>query len=431
MKILLAADLHIGRSSSRIPESIDPKEVRAARAWQRLVGFAIDERVEVVCLAGDIADQDNKFWEAIGPLEEGIRQLSAAGIETFAVSGNHDHDVLVRLADQLPSEQFRLLGRGGKWERHTIKRDGRSLLHIDGWSFPQKVVEKDPLLEYDLLAASDAPTLGMVHGDLYDATSRYAPLDLNRLQGRDVSGWLLGHIHAPRLIEDPDRPWVLYPGSVQALDPGEPGPRGVWLTSLSESGLTAPEQRPISSVQYCSQTDIDLSDAQSEEDLEGKLFQSIREKAEHEILQVSNAHLAYLSMRFRLVGRTPMASIVCDVAEQAKSELELTLENTAVGIEQIDVQTLPVIDLHEHAKTATVVGALAKILLNLEEDEATSDVQQLGRLSRESIQQSDLNRDFTGLKKRSLLDDEVRKTIRAQAQTLLTELLAQTSESNE
>lgn len=431
MKILLAADLHIGRSSSRVPNSIDSNEIRAARTWQRLVGFAIDERVRVVCLAGDIADQDNKFWEAIGPLEVGIRQLSTAGIETIAVSGNHDHDVLVRLADQLPSEQFRLLGRGGKWERHTIQQEGRPLLHIDGWSFPKKVVEKDPLLEYNLPSASDAPTLGMVHGDLDDNSSRYAPLDLKRLQGHDVSGWLLGHIHAPRLISNPDRPWVLYPGSVQALDPGEPGPRGVWLTNLSDSGLTAPEQRPISSVQYCRQFDIDLSDVQTKEELEGKLFQSIREKAEQEILQVSNAHLSYLSMRFRLIGLTPMASLVRQVADQVEGELDLTVENKAVGIEKIDVQTLPAINLNEHASSRTAVGVLAKLLLNLEEDEATSEVQELVRLSRESIQTSDHNSNFAGIKNRSLSDDEVRKIIKAQAQTLLTKLLAQTSESNE
>ena len=84
--------------------------------WEMIVDRAITETVDAVALSGDIVDQDNRFFEATGPLERGILLLASKGIHTFAVSGNHDYDVLHRLADSIGSEHFHLLGRGGQWE---------------------------------------------------------------------------------------------------------------------------------------------------------------------------------------------------------------------------------------------------------------------------------------------------------------------------
>ena len=82
MKILFSGDLHIGRHSSRIPQSLDGPKYSAARAWERIVDIATEDKYEIVLLSGDIADQDNDYYEAIGPLERGIQRLGEAGIRT-------------------------------------------------------------------------------------------------------------------------------------------------------------------------------------------------------------------------------------------------------------------------------------------------------------------------------------------------------------
>lgn len=265
MRLILTGDLHLGRSSARMPESLHPNELRAATAWSRIVDLAIQEQVSVVCLSGDVVDEDNKFWEAFGPLERGIRRLAEANIRTIAVAGNHDFDVLVRLADQLPPEHFILLGRGGNWERVTINEPGQTGLHLDGWSFPSRQVHYSPLNSYDLDRDPAVPILGMVHGDLNTTTTSYAPLEFARLQELAPAGWLLGHIHAPRLFDGP--PWVLYPGSPQALDPGETGAHGPWILEVSGGTLGVPVQHPLSSVWY-GQCSIDLSGTKNETELE-------------------------------------------------------------------------------------------------------------------------------------------------------------------
>lgn len=286
MRLLLTGDLHLGLSSSRVPDSVHRDELRAATAWGRIVDLAIHEQVSVMCVSGDVAHEDNKFWEAIGPLERGIHRLAEANIRTVAVAGNHDYEVLARLADQLSPEDFVLLGRGGKWERLTINESGQAL-HLDGWSFPTRWVHHTPLDSYALDSDLAVPILGIVHGDLDVATTRYAPLELARLQALAPAGWLLGHIHAPRLIDGSS--WVLYPGSPQAFDRGETDAHGPWIVEVSGGTLGVPEQRPLSSIWY-GQCTIDLSGTKNETELQSALLDGIRNEADH-IADEAGPHL--------------------------------------------------------------------------------------------------------------------------------------------
>src|SRR5690606_30847102 len=98
MRVLCAGDLHIGRRPTRLPSDVDSSRLSCARSWESIVDYAVDQRVDVLALSGDVVDQSNKFYEAIGPLERGLARLRAAGVATVAVAGNHDHDVLPQLA---------------------------------------------------------------------------------------------------------------------------------------------------------------------------------------------------------------------------------------------------------------------------------------------------------------------------------------------
>ncbi len=422
MLLLLSGDIHIGRSSSRIPDTVRRDDLRAATAWERIVDLAVQEQVSVVCLSGDIADQDNKFWEAIGPLEKGIQRLAQASIRTVAVSGNHDYDVLARLANQLPPEDFTLLGRGGRWERLTISKADRAALHIDGWSFPTQRVHQSPLLSYQLDGDPEVPILGMVHGDLDVVNTPYAPLELARLQAIALNGWLLGHIHSPRLISGP--PWVLYPGSPQALDPGETGPHGAWIVEVSDGKLGVPEQRALSTVWYelCS---VDLTGIEDETQLEDALLKEMRAQAQRIAIQVG-PYLAHASLRLRLIGTTELSQRVAEIANRVKDGLLLAAGSGSVGIESIDVQTIPPMDLAEYAQTHSAPGAVARLLLELDRPEVSSDVAELVRNARNKLEQVENFKEFAQLGGREVTEELAREQLRTTSRALLTQLVMQT-----
>ena len=461
MRLLLAGDIHIGRTSSRVG-AIEHRQgfrsdlLQAAAAWHRMVDLAIEQAVDLVLLSGDIADEDNRFWEAIGPLERGVERLAERGIATVAVAGNHDHDVLGRLANHLDARKFRLLGRGGRWERHTIERDGRAVLHLDGWSFPQSHFNINPLTRYDLPRDATVPTLGLVHGDLDVSSSSYAPLSLSDLLQRGLSAWLLGHIHAERLAggEADGTPWVLYPGSPQALDPGETGRHGVWITELRHGGFTRPTHHQISTVWY-ERCAIDLTPATIGDEVDALVLEGTRQHAERIAANAAGSPLAVISLRLRLVGRTSIGGEVAkNVARMVDATALEVSRSVTAEVNAVEVDTLPAIDLASCARSATPPGALARLLLTLgdnEEGEAAvsaegsaesaaaaeglrlneAELKSLMAETRQALQGIGSRPAFAGLKTepddpfREVDDATVRTYLRRQARALLTELTMQ------
>ena len=85
------------------------------------IDFAIEEKLDAVLFAGDVVESTNSRFEAMRPLEEGIRRLLKAGIQVIAVAGNHDVEALPRLAALI--DGFTLLGAGGQWEAKMITKN--------------------------------------------------------------------------------------------------------------------------------------------------------------------------------------------------------------------------------------------------------------------------------------------------------------------
>lgn len=424
MRLLLTGDIHIGRSSTGISSPVGRDDLRAAAAWSRIVDLAIQEEADLVCLSGDIVDKENKFWEAIGPLERGVERLAGAGIRTVAVGGNHDYDVLARLADQLPPEDFHLLGRRGKWERLTIEEDGRRALHVDGWSFPKERVYDSPLETYDLEPDTSTPILGIVHGDLDVADSPYAPLDTDRLLSLAPNAWLLGHIHKPALKTSPAGSWILYPGSPQALDFGEPGLHGAWLLEV-DGRIGAPEQRPISTVRF-DYLDVDVTGAESEEDVEGVILRAIREAAQTRSDEGA-PYLKSLSLRLNVTGRTALAHKIGEITARLVDDLDLPVGATTVVVNRVRVTAIPNVNLHEYAGAQSAPGAVARLLLGLEAQEPSREVADLIAQTKRELVSVDSHKHFAALDEREITDEVVRAYLRDQANALLTELVQQTA----
>lgn len=395
-RVLLTSDIHIGRSSSRIGGDVDRELLRAASAWGRIVDLAIAEEVELVCLGGDIADKDNKFFEAVGPLGAGIRRLAEAGIYTLAVAGNHDFDVLPKLEESLSSPHFKMLGRNGKWERFRLNdASGNAKLYVDGWSFPSRYYREDPVGGYpaEWQSQSGIPVLGMVHGDIYDSGSVYAPLGKARLGTKLVDGWHLGHIHAPDLITIEGGGWALYPGSPQAMSPGEPGVHGVWMVEIDGSQMSRPEQIPLSSVRYESLT-IDISDVASEEELKPALFRAIKLGAQ-EICGESGGELAHLQFRIEVVGDSPVADRVSEAGREILNDFVYHAGDVAVSVEKFWNRSMLAVNLDDYLERKSAPGAISRLMRSLDTGELSEpEVEKLLENIRTAMRQVDNAADF-------------------------------------
>ena len=302
MKLLCVGDVHLGRQPARLPaelaDEIRASELGPGAAWRLTVDLALRDEVDAVLLAGDVVEQEDDFYEAYGDLRRGVDRLAAAGVRVLAVSGNHDVQVLPRLADAVPG--FQLLGRSGVWEVERVAgRDGRSV-QVLGWSFPERRVSTSPFAAHALPALDPAagPVVGLLHCDRDAAGSPYAPVRSAELADAPADAWLLGHIHKPDRLAPP-RP-IGYLGSLTGLDPGEAGPRGPWRLEYTGPEI-ALEHLPLAPLRW-EEVEVTLDGIESAEDAHALAVSAL--DTLHERLATERFRPRAVGCRLRFTGRT-------------------------------------------------------------------------------------------------------------------------------
>lgn len=426
--LLCTGDLHLGRHPTRIPGELDGKQFSPKAAWRSTVREAIDRNVDGLLVTGDVVDRENRFFEAYGPLEEGLSRLDEADVPVVVVSGNHDFDVLPRLMDDLESESVRFLGGDGNWDRTVIERDGEPITYVDGWSFPDEHVLQSPLGDYDRSSPTDAPLIGLVHADLDSPESEYAPVSSSELVDTPADAWLLGHVHEPQVRRSAD-PFVVYPGSPQALDPGERGSHGPWVVTVGPAGSVSAEQIPLAGLRY-DRLEVDVSRADDAKDVPSIVSDRV---SEHVRGGVETGPLGLLLARVTLTGRTTAHGELVDRRESVEEQLSFKEGSLPVRVESLEVETRPEADLEEIAGGDTPAAYLADLLLTLERDEGDEEYRQLVTDARDAMQRAHASSAYDELRRQDGTDSpdetDAVETVERQAKLLLDELLDQKEES--
>lgn len=367
IRILCASDIHLGRAPALDETPWFPLDERSA--WDFVVGSALELEVDLLLLAGDVIESENQFFETRGPLKEGIRRLLARGIAIAAVAGNHDFEVFPGLYRDLALEGglpagFHLLQEGTGWKQETLQLAGGPLTVV-GWSFPARHHPANPLAHFPELAAT-GPVLGLLHGDLSSADSRYGPLDGDDLDLRPVDRWVLGHIHAPTGAAGGKH---FYCGSPLPLRSTERGAHGCWLLEYRDGVLTGPTLVPSPVRVDALEVRLDGSQTSLVE-----IQAAISEQVHAHVLQVQNGNpgLRTLFLDLRVTGQSPVPVLL--------EPLDFEPEYGGVQVRLLgpaEDQCLPALPMAEWAGEANVRGRLARMLLSLEEGRPDPEARRL------------------------------------------------------
>jgi hypothetical protein len=199
----------------------------------------------------------------------------------------------------------------------------------------------------------------------------------------------------------------------------------VWIVNVEPSALGLPKQLPLSNVWYdCCQ--IDLSRAGNETDIEAAILRGIRDEADRIISRLGSRPIA-ISLRLRLIGSTAAAPSVRQMAQQVIEDLSISVADATVCIHAVDVETVPVVDLAEHAKSKSATGVLARLLLELDSIELPREVAELLRRVTSGLEALEHGKDFIALQSRHIDDQRTREYLRTCARALLTELVSQSA----
>lgn len=376
IEVLCTADIHIGRRPNQLPERFEPADFSPRTIWTDLAESAVSRGVDAVVVAGDLVDRENKYAEAFGAVESVATTLAEAGIPLVAVAGNHDVNVLPDLAEAI--DNLQVLGRNGTWERTTISDvDGEHSLHLDGWSFPGRHHHDSPVAAYDLVD-DGVPRLGVVHADV-SGEDRYAPVAVDDLATSGHVGWVLGHLHVPGLRHE--NPPVLYPGSLQPLDPSETGNHGAWVVSVETDGTVSTDPMGSATLQY-EEAVVSTTPDQGFHDVVDATHEQLRET-----VMKCGPETELLAVSVTITGRTEAHTDLRGRRGELE-DIELIDSGTTVRVRDVTVDTNPPIDLAARAGDDNPVGYLAGLLRALDGEESVEPYRDVVEAAHTSVRET-------------------------------------------
>jgi exonuclease SbcD len=357
LKFVHAADVHLDsplRGLERY-EGAPVAEIRTAtrRAFENLVGLAIDEEAAFVLLAGDLYDGDWKDYSTGLFFSAQMARLEAAGIRVFVVAGNHD----------AASQITKVLRPPGNVKVFSTRRPETATLPdlgvaIHGQGFSHAAVTDD-------LSASYPPALphlfniGLLHTSLDGRPEHapYAPCSADGLRSRGYQYWALGHVHTREVVSDD--PWIVFPGNLQGRYARETGAKGATLVTVGDHGAVL-EHRDLDVFRWAASTaDLDGAAAGVE------VLERVRAALAVELARAGGLPLA---VRLRLAGACPMHTALAGDADHWRQEIRSLANGFGEGalwIEKVLVETRPPSDRTAAFEREDALGGLLRTVRDL------------------------------------------------------------------
>jgi exonuclease SbcD len=255
-----AADLHldtpfamIGRVAPGIAQRLRDA---ALGAFDALVQMAIEREAAFVIFAGDVYDSADRGVRAQLRFLRGVEKLGEREIPVFVAHGNHDPLDGWPVAPRLPHN---LVVFGAEAvETHTIRIGGEARAQVYGISYGRRDVTENLALRF---RRRDQPGLhiGVLHCNVGSQPeyAAYSPCTVADLTAAGMDYWALGHIHQHLKLAE-GRPWIVYPGSLQAGKSSEIGPRGAVVVEVSGNTVERVEFVALDCVRFA-RVDVDIS----------------------------------------------------------------------------------------------------------------------------------------------------------------------------
>lgn len=328
---LHAADLHLGSPFSGLalkdPEVAQRFAQASRRAFEELVGHALQIKAAFMVIAGDVYDGD---WpdHSIGLFfNKQVARLARAGIPVFLIKGNHDAASVVTKSISLPDSVFGFPTR--KADTHRLEA---LKVAIHGRSFQDRAVEENLALTYPD-AVPGWFNIGLLHTSCAGSPNHatYAPCSVADLAGRGYDYWALGHVHD--YAELSREPHIIFPGNLQGRSIRECGPKGAVAVDVAD-GRIAEMRRLIVDQARWALVSVDLTDATEPRGALDLVEAAIRP-------EVEAAEGRLLAIRVRLHGETRLHGHLIAERSQFVDEVQAAAQrcHEDVWLEQVKFAT--------------------------------------------------------------------------------------------
>jgi DNA repair exonuclease SbcCD nuclease subunit len=287
----------------------------------------------------------------------GVERLGDRGIPVFVAHGNHDHlegwSALRKAPDNLTVFDSEAV------ETYTVMRAGAPVAQVYGISYGQRDVTENLALRFH---RCEGPGLhvGVLHccvGNLPDYPA-YSQCSVADLIAAGMDYWALGHIHQYLRLAD-GRPWIVYPGSLQAGKSNELGPKGAVVVSVAGETVERVDFVELAQVRF-ERLELDISNEPDLHSLRKTLLAGAVSDGKDMLLTVALSGRGPLHRDLRRPGA--IADLLRDVRD------ELGVASPFVWVDRIVDQTRAELDRETIRRRGDFSAELTRLVDKLRAD---------------------------------------------------------------
>lgn len=329
MRFLHAADIHLDsplmglrrRAGARGDELADATR----RAFSNLVQFALDQKIDLLLIAGDNYDGKHRDYGSLQFFAREMDRLHRAGTRVVMIRGNHDAENQMQL--RMPDGVHLL-----SVERpESIPFPDLGVI-VHGQSYPRRDVKQNLAAVYPD-AVSGLLNIGLLHTavDGFGGTHvAYAPCTVRDLKAKNYDYWALGHVH--ERTEIATDPWIVYPGNLQARHINEGGVKGATLVTVTGGRIAEVVGVPLDVVRWANLS-VDISACSSIDDVSSAIETAL-------LSAVDEADGRTVVARISVSGRTKLHRLLKLDAARLDAEAARAAESAGdVWIERVELKT--------------------------------------------------------------------------------------------
>ena len=225
-----AADFHLDSAFGALAERQAASRRRESRETAfRLADYVNSRGIGLVLLAGDLFDSGSVFRETGEQLASALGQMQA---RVFIAPGNHDW-----------------YGPGSPWQTvawpenvHIFQNGAMAAVEVPEWNAViHGAAFTAPEQTAGLLAGFTAPAdgklhLGVLHGEVDPAESRYGPIRREEIAASGLAYLALGHIHKRTEPVKIGNTLCAWPGCIEGRGFDELGEKGFYEGTVDDAG---------------------------------------------------------------------------------------------------------------------------------------------------------------------------------------------------
>lgn len=357
MKLVHAADLHLDSPLTGLEryEGAPVEQIRRAsrRALGNLVELCINERAELLVIAGDVFDGDWRDYATGLFFASQMARLREAGVRVVWIRGNHDAACRVTKHLVLPGVRELPCDSAG-----SVVFDELGVA-VHGQGFATQAVTRDLSAAYPD-PVPGAFNIGLLHTALdgMEGHAPYAPCKVEALINKGYAYWALGHVHRHTIVHR--EPWVVFPGNLQGRSVRETGVKGAVLVTVEHGRVQHLEQRALDVVRYAV-CRVDATGAGSVDEVVERVLRALESDA-----AACDGRL--LAARIVIEGRTRAQRALVAEQEQLREQIRASamyLRSTQIWVEKITFATRAEVEATALTARDDAIGELAQALVSL------------------------------------------------------------------